>query len=91
MTYIARNRFPNEGGQAGLNKVKALSQTGPYTSPQAVKAGLLDGSTYRQDVLDSVLAEDAGGDPERDVKGFYHYARVRFQELRALLLLVSLL
>lgn len=76
MTYIARNRYPDEGGQAGLDKVKALSQVGPYSANNAVKVGLLNGVGYRQDVLDSILEEDVGGDPERKLQGFYHYAKV---------------
>ncbi|KAL8280683.1 hypothetical protein RQP46_007006 [Phenoliferia psychrophenolica] len=76
MTYIARNRFPDEGGQAGLDKVKELSQVGPFTNARAVKEGLLDGATYRQDILDSVFEEDKGGDSERTLMGFYHYAKV---------------
>lgn len=76
MTYIARNRFPDVVGQGGLDKVKKLSQTGPYTASQAVKEGLLNGTCYRQDILDSVLEKESGGDDERVIKGFYHYAKV---------------
>lgn len=76
MTYIARNRFPSSPGQEGLDKVKGLSQHGPYTATQAVEEGLLNGTGYRQDVLDSVLEKDVGGDPERKVQGLYHYAKV---------------
>jgi hypothetical protein len=76
MTYIARNRYPEEGGQQGLDKVKALSQVGPYTATQAVEVGLLNGTGYRQDVLDSVLEKDAGGDSSRKIQGFYHYGKV---------------
>lgn len=75
MTYIARNRFPNEAGQAGLDKVKALSQVGPHTASQAVANGLLSGTCYRQDVIDSVVKKEDGGDEERKIKGFYHYAK----------------
>ena len=76
MSYIARNRFPGEGGQAGLDKVKALSQVGPFTGSQAVKEGLIDGTTYRQDILDSIFDNEHGGDADRSLKGFYHYAKV---------------
>ncbi|KAK4701120.1 protease IV, partial [Phenoliferia sp. Uapishka_3] len=75
LTYIARNRFPTEGGQAGLDKVRALTQIGPFTASQAVKAGLLDGATYRQDIFDSVFDEEKGGDGAKHLKGFYHYAK----------------
>jgi hypothetical protein len=74
MMYIARNR--GWTGLAGLEKVKALSQVGPYTAVQASKVGLLDGTKYRQDVLDSVMDAEAGGDEERKLKGFYHYHKV---------------
>ena len=76
MTYIARNRYPQDAGQAGLDKVKALSQTGPYTASEAVQAGLITGTGYRQDVLDSVLEEEAGGDPDRKIQGLYHYYKI---------------
>lgn len=78
MTYIARNRFPGEGGQAGLDKVKALSQVGPFTASEATRAGLIDGAAYRQDVLDSVFRDESGGDEPtgRQLKGFYHYHKV---------------
>jgi hypothetical protein len=75
MTYIARNRFPDSPGQAGRDKVKAMSQTGPYTASQAVKNGLLSGTCYRQDVIDSVVKAEDGGDEDRKIKGFYHYAK----------------
>lgn len=73
MTYVARNRYPSDVGQAGLDKVKALSQVGPFTASQAVSNGLLNGATYRQDILDSVLEAEKGGDPDRKLKGFFHY------------------
>lgn len=76
MTYIARNRFPGDIGRAGLDKVKELSKNGPYTAREAVKIGLLDGLNYRQDILDSVMEKEKGGDPGRKMKGFYHYSKV---------------
>ncbi|ORY74767.1 hypothetical protein BCR35DRAFT_268239, partial [Leucosporidium creatinivorum] len=76
LTYIARNRFPQHAGQAGLDHVKDLSQRGPYTATEAVSVGLLNGTGYRQDVLDSVLEPNVGGDEDRKVQGLYHYARV---------------
>jgi len=75
MTYIARNRYPAQPGQAGLDKVKAMSLTGPYTASQSVKNGLLSGTCYRQDIIDSVTSPDDGGDDSRKIKGFYHYAK----------------
>lgn len=76
LTYIARNRFPTLPGQSGLSHVQSLSQLGPYTATEAAKAGLINGVGYRQDVLDSVLEPEKGGDEERKVQGLYHYARV---------------
>lgn len=76
MTYIARNRFPSEIGRKGLEKVQALSQIGPFTAKAAVANGLLDGTKYRQDILDSVLDKEKGGDPDRKMKGFYHYSKI---------------
>ncbi|KAM0752047.1 hypothetical protein T439DRAFT_379176 [Meredithblackwellia eburnea MCA 4105] len=79
MTYIARNRFPSHPGAEGLAKVKALSQSGPFTTSQAVREGLLDGSAYRQDIMDSVFSsegEGSVGDEGRALKGFYHYGKV---------------
>lgn len=75
MTYIARNRYPDELGQAGLDKVKLMSQTGPYTATQAVKNGLLSGTCYRQDIIDSVVKKEDGGEEDRKIRGFYHYAK----------------
>lgn len=76
MTYIARNRYPEDVGQRGLDKVKALSQVGPYTATEAVKAGLITGTGYRQDVLDSVLEPGVGGDEDRKIQGLYHYSKI---------------
>lgn len=76
MTYIARNRFPLDLGRAGLDKVKAMSQIGPFTALTATALGLLNGTNYRQDILDSVLEKEKGGDPDRKLKGFYHYHKI---------------
>lgn len=76
MTYIARNRFPLDVGRVGLEKVKDLSQFGPYTAKQAVAVGLLDGTKYRSDVLNSIFETEKGGDSERKLMGFYHYSKV---------------
>ncbi|SCV69177.1 BQ2448_2197 [Microbotryum intermedium] len=79
MTYIARNRFSTTLGLSGLEHVKKLSQEGPYSSTQATKVGLLNGTAYRQDVIDSIMDKDENGevieDPKR-VKGFYHYSKI---------------
>ncbi|KDE04269.1 hypothetical protein MVLG_05297 [Microbotryum lychnidis-dioicae p1A1 Lamole] len=80
MTYIARNRFSTSlAGLLGLEHVKKLSQEGPYSATQATKVGLLNGTAYRQDVLDSIMDKDENGDlvenPKR-VKGFYHYSKI---------------
>ncbi|KAI5474521.1 protease IV [Pseudohyphozyma bogoriensis] len=82
LTYIAHNRFPEEVGTAGLEKVKALSRKGPFTSSQAVTEGLLDGAAYRQDVLDSVMTDEEGRDKGKEVKGFYHYAKIMERALQ---------
>lgn len=76
MTYIARNRFPEDAGRAGLERVKRISQSGPYTASEAIKAGLLNGVAYRQDVIDSVADDEAGGDSKRKLMGMYHYSKV---------------
>ncbi|GAA6064734.1 hypothetical protein JCM10212_000405 [Sporobolomyces blumeae] len=79
MTYIARNRYSNPTyptQEAALAHVKSLSQVGPFTAEQAVSNGLLNGTCYRQDVIDSVSDEEFGGDSERKLMGFYHYAKV---------------
>ncbi|GAA6025122.1 hypothetical protein JCM11491_004394 [Sporobolomyces phaffii] len=59
-----------------LEHVKALSRVGPFTADRATAHGLLDGTCYRQDVVDSVLDPELGGDADRRLMGFYHYARV---------------
>ncbi|GAA5879466.1 hypothetical protein JCM1840_007048 [Sporobolomyces johnsonii] len=76
LTYLARNRFPHLAGAAGLEHVKALSQVGPFTADQAVQNGLLTGTCYRQDIIDSVLDPEFGGKDERRLMGFYHYAKL---------------
>lgn len=76
LTYIGRNRFPEKGGQGSLDHVRALTKVGPFTARTAVESGLVNGTCYRQDVLDSVMEEDVGGDPEVKLMGFYHYHKV---------------
>ncbi|GAA5944313.1 uncharacterized protein JCM15063_006554 [Sporobolomyces koalae] len=78
MTYIGRNRFstshPDTG--AALEHVKGLSQVGPFTADRATSNGLLNGTCYRQDILDSVLDPEFGGDEDKKLMGFFHYAKV---------------
>ncbi|BGP42816.1 hypothetical protein JCM10449v2_006828 [Rhodotorula kratochvilovae] len=76
LTYIGRNRFPEKGGQGSLDHVRALTKVGPFTARTAEESGLINGTCYRQDVLDSVLNEEAGGDAEGKLMGFYHYHKV---------------
>ncbi|KPV72572.1 uncharacterized protein RHOBADRAFT_55673 [Rhodotorula graminis WP1] len=76
LTYIGRNRFPEKGGQGSLDHVRALTKVGPFTARTAVESGLVNGTTYRQDVLHSVTDEGFGGDPEVKFMGFYHYHKV---------------
>ncbi|GAA6013233.1 hypothetical protein JCM10207_000827 [Rhodosporidiobolus poonsookiae] len=59
LTYLARNRFPHLVGQRGLDRAKELSHVGPFTASRAKEAGLIDGLCYRQDVIDSVVEEEA--------------------------------
>jgi len=56
--------------------VKTLSQSGPYTANLAVSNGLLNGTCYRQDILDSLLDPEFGGDSSKKLMGFYHYSKV---------------
>ncbi|GAA5984828.1 hypothetical protein JCM10908_003522 [Rhodotorula pacifica] len=76
LRYIGRNRFWSKGSTDSLVHARALSQVGPFTAREATKEGLLNGTCYRQDVLDSVLDPEMGGDAERKVMGFYHYGKV---------------
>ncbi|GAA5902292.1 hypothetical protein JCM8208_007251 [Rhodotorula glutinis] len=76
LTYIGRNRFPEKGGQGSLDHVRALTKVGPFTARTAVESGLVNGTCYRQDVLDSVMDEGLGGDPEVKFMGFYHYHKI---------------
>ncbi|GAA6057072.1 hypothetical protein JCM3770_001444 [Rhodotorula araucariae] len=76
LTYIGRNRFPEKGGQGSLDHVRALTKVGPFTARTAEESGLINGTCYRQDVLDSVLDEAVGGDPQGKLMGFYHYHKV---------------
>ncbi|GAA5875098.1 hypothetical protein JCM3774_003428 [Rhodotorula dairenensis] len=76
LRYVGRNRFWSKGSAGSLTHARALSQIGPFTAREATKEGLLNGTCYRQDVLDSVLDPEVGGDAERKVMGFYHYGKV---------------
>lgn len=76
LRYIGRNRFWSEGSAGSLARARDLSQVGPFTAREATKEGLLNGTCYRQDVLDSVLDPEMGGDAERKVMGFYHYGKI---------------
>ncbi|KAK4048134.1 hypothetical protein OIV83_005004 [Microbotryomycetes sp. JL201] len=55
LTYIARNRFPSSTTSESLERVKNLTKRGPFTATEAIENGLIDGTCYRQDVVDSVL------------------------------------
>ncbi|GAA5858034.1 hypothetical protein JCM8547_006672 [Rhodosporidiobolus lusitaniae] len=76
LTYLGRNRFPSLSGRASLDRLKSLSQVGPFSAARAAEAGLVDGVCYRQDVLDAVQLD--GEDKETGVKmmGFFHYAKI---------------
>jgi hypothetical protein len=74
LRYIGRNRFPNLPPTERLAKIKALSLIGPFTAGEATKHGLLNGVSYRQDLLDSILLPAQGGKDTRKLKGFAHYA-----------------
>ncbi|GAA5883119.1 hypothetical protein JCM16303_006100 [Sporobolomyces ruberrimus] len=78
LTYIGRNRFSatHPTSPSALEHVKSLSQIGPFTANLAVENGLLNGTCYRQDILDSVLDPEFGGDEDKKLMGFYHYAKV---------------
>ncbi|GAA5995641.1 uncharacterized protein JCM10292_005296 [Rhodotorula paludigena] len=76
LTYIGRNRFPSKGGREALEHVRGLSQIGPFTARTALESGLINGTCYRQDVLDSVLDPEAGGSDDHKLFGFYHYHKV---------------
>ncbi|KAM0790960.1 hypothetical protein ACM66B_004265 [Microbotryomycetes sp. NB124-2] len=67
LTYIARNRFPSLSTTESLSKIKKLTQTGPFTASEAIENGLIDGTCYRQDVVDSVLDDDEEGVAESAV------------------------
>lgn len=78
LTYIGRNRFSSTHSEStrALAHVKSLTQVGPFTAGRATEEGLLNGTCYRQDVLDSVLDPEFGGDDDAKLMGFYHYAKV---------------
>lgn len=76
LTYIGRNRFPSKGGREALEHVRGLSRIGPFTARTALESGLINGTCYRQDVLDSVLDPEAGGSDDHKLFGFYHYHKV---------------
>ncbi|GAA6030971.1 hypothetical protein JCM8097_008962 [Rhodosporidiobolus ruineniae] len=76
LTYIGRNRYPSLGGQGSLDHTKALTQVGPFPAPRAAEAGLIDGTCYRQDVLDAVLLDDADEATGNNLMGFYHYNKI---------------
>lgn len=76
LRYIGRNRFWSQGSEGSLARARALTRVGPFTAREATKEGLLNGTCYRQDVLDSVLDPEVGGDKERKMMGFYHYGKV---------------
>jgi hypothetical protein len=50
--------FPNE---RTIPQVKALTTKGPFSTSEAVQAGLLSGSTYKRHVLDSIFNGEKGG------------------------------
>lgn len=76
MRYVGRNRFWSKGSSGSLSHARSLSQVGPFTAREATKEGLLNGTCYRQDVLDSVLDPEMGGDEDKKIMGFYHYGKV---------------
>ncbi|GAA5965404.1 hypothetical protein JCM8115_002023 [Rhodotorula mucilaginosa] len=76
LRYIGRNRFWSQGSEGSLARARALTRVGPFTAREATKEGLLNGTCYRQDVLDSILDPELGGDKERKMMGFYHYGKV---------------
>ncbi|GAA5948378.1 hypothetical protein JCM3765_001397 [Sporobolomyces pararoseus] len=78
LTYIGRNRFSTShlSSSSALDHVKSLSQVGPFTADRAIENGLINGACYRQDVLDSILDPEFGGDDDKKLMGFYHYAKV---------------
>ncbi|GAA5886500.1 hypothetical protein JCM6882_001659 [Rhodosporidiobolus microsporus] len=77
LTYIGRNRFSSSHptSAAALSHTKSLSLTGPFPAYRAQEAGLIDGTCYRQDVLDAVLDEEEK-ETGINMMGFYHYAKV---------------
>ncbi|POY75894.1 hypothetical protein BMF94_0977 [Rhodotorula taiwanensis] len=76
LRYVGRNRFWSKGSSGSLSHARSLSQVGPFTAREATKEGLLNGTCYRQDVLDSVLDPEMGGDEDKKIMGFYHYGKV---------------
>jgi signal peptide peptidase SppA len=79
LTYIGRNRFSSRSSSSSnssLAHVKSLTQQGPFTADLAVENGLLNGTCYRQDILDSLLDPEFGGDSDSKLMGFYHYSKV---------------
>ncbi|KAK4055373.1 hypothetical protein OIO90_003211 [Microbotryomycetes sp. JL221] len=41
-----------------FNKVKELTKEGPFTAQEAIENGLIDGTCYKQDIIDSILVGD---------------------------------
>ncbi|GAA5845338.1 hypothetical protein JCM11251_008000 [Rhodosporidiobolus azoricus] len=79
LTYIGRNRFSSRGHpttSSALAHTKTLSMTGPFPAYRAQEAGLIDGTCYRQDVLDAVLLDAEEAETGVKMMGFFHYAKV---------------
>lgn len=71
MKYIAGNR----GIAGGVEALKETVRDGPFLASEAVQKGLVTGTAYKQDVLASIFDDANGGDPERKLKGMYHYSK----------------
>ncbi|PWN46870.1 hypothetical protein IE53DRAFT_286523 [Violaceomyces palustris] len=83
MHAIGVNRFPEgQGGPEQItDKVTEWAKEGPFSSREATKLGLIDGTAYKRDIVKRLVDPESGGNEETKFKSLHHYNKVNDRAL----------